>query len=263
MRPLPLFAIAVLALAPTSARGQVVAERVDLAAMQKIRDEGLGDRSRLDSLALYLNDVIGARLTNSPASRRANDWAAETFRSWGLANVKLEPWDSAFGRGWEIVSYSGRILAPWPKPLAAYPQAWSGSTLDAKGKPGTVACNVVALDVKDSTDLARYAGRLRGACVLRGAPRVIPPEFTPRETRQPLAELLNPPPPGAPGGPGNFGPNSPGQRLNAAGTQLIPAERPPAALRPSAWTYGMFLNGGHFDNRTARDSAYNPIPDRK
>jgi hypothetical protein len=260
MRPLPLFAIAVLALAPTSARGQVVAERVDLAAMQKIRDEGLGDRSRLDSLALYLNDVIGARLTNSPASRRANDWAAETFRSWGLANVKLEPWDSAFGRGWEIVSYSGRILAPWPKPLAAYPQAWSGSTLDAKGKPGTVACNVVALDVKDSTDLAKYAGRLRGACVLRGAPRVIPPEFTPRETRQTLDELINPPPPGAPGGPGNFGPNSPGQRLNAAVTQLIHAEQPAAVLQPSAWTYGMFLNGGHFDNRTARDSAYNPIP---
>jgi len=38
------------------------------------------------------------------------------------------------------------------------------------------------------------------------------------------------------------------------------AEQPAAVLQPSAWTYGMFLNGGHFDNRTARDSAYNPIP---
>ncbi|HEV8357177.1 MAG TPA: M20/M25/M40 family metallo-hydrolase [Gemmatimonadales bacterium] len=261
MRLLLLLPLAAsIALAPSPAPAQVVAERVDLAAMQKIRDEGLGTHSRLDSLALYLNDVIGARLTNSPASRRANEWAAETFRSWGLANVKLEPWDSAFGRGWEIVSYSGRILAPWPKPLAAYPQAWSGSTLDAKGKPGTVACNVVTLDVRDSTDVAKYAGKLRGACVLRGAPRVIPPEFTPRETRQTLDELINPPPPSAPGGPGNFGPNSPAQRLNAAVTQLIRAEQPAAVLQGSNWTYGMFLNGGHFDNRTARDSGYNPIP---
>src|ERR1043166_7473623 len=188
MRPLPLFAIAVLALAPTSALAQVVAERVDLAAMQKIRDEGLGDRSRLDSLALYLNDVIGARLTNSPASRRANDWAAETFRSWGLANVKLEPWDSAFGRGWELVSYSGRILTPWPKPLAAYPQAWSGST------KGMVTCNAIPLDIRDSTDLAKYTGKLKGACVLRGEPRVIEPEYTPADRRLTLDALINPPP---------------------------------------------------------------------
>jgi hypothetical protein len=215
-------------------------------------------RSKLDELASYLNDVIGARLTNSPASRKANEWAAETFRSWGLANVKVEPWDSAFGRGWEIVNYSGRILEPWPKPLAAYPQAWSGSTL-VKKKPGMVTCQAVMLDVKDSTDIAKYSGKLRGGCVLRGAPRVIAPEFTPAETRQTLEELINPLPrqQGAPGGPGNFGA---AQRLNNAITTLLHDEQPIAVLQPSAWTYGLFLNGGHIDGRTARDSVYNPIP---
>ena len=244
-----------LHLAAPAARGQVVSESVDLSAVQKFRDEGL-TRSKMDDLATYLTDVIGARLTNSPASRKANAWAAETFRSWGLTNVKIEPWDSAFGRGWEIVSYSGRILSPWPKPLAAYPQAWSGSTL-VKGKPATVSCQAVALDIKDSTDIPKYSGKLKGACVLRGAPRVVGPEFTPAETRLTLDELINPPPLRAAGAPGNF---QQFQRLNTLTNQLLHAEQPAVVLQGSNWTYGLFLNGGHFDGRTARDSVYNPIP---
>jgi len=242
------------AVAPLAA--QTVSETVDLSVVQKVKDEGM-TRSKLDDLASYLTDVIGARLTNSPGSRRANEWAAETFRSWGLANVKVEPWDSAFGRGWEIVNYSGRILEPWPKPLAAYPQAWSGSTL-VKGKPATVTCPVIALDVRDSSDLAKYAGRLKGACVLRGPPRAIGPEYNPSETRLTLDELITPPPPAPPRqGQGNFGA---GQSLATRITQLIRAEQPAVVLQGSSWTYGMFLNGGHFDGRAARDSVYNPIP---
>lgn len=242
-----------LALAGSAAAAQTVSEAVDLSVLQKIRDEGL-TRSKLDDLASYLTDVIGARLTNSPAGRRANQWAAETFRSWGLANVKLEPWDSAFGRGWEIVNYSGRVLEPWPKPLAAYPQAWSGSTL-VKGKPGTLACQAVALDVKDSTDLPKYVGKLKGACVLRGAPRAIAPEFSPENTRLTLEELINPQP--SQRGQRNF---AGGQRLNTLIGRLLASEQPAAVLQGSNWTYGLFLNGGHFDGRTARDSVYNPVP---
>src|SRR5688500_6836552 len=85
----------VLGLSALPASAQTVMERVDLSSVQKIRDEGL-NRSKLDDLASYLTDVIGARLTNSPGSRKANEWAAETFRSWGLANVKVEPWDTTF-----------------------------------------------------------------------------------------------------------------------------------------------------------------------
>lgn len=245
--------VASLALAVSlgHASAQVVSESVDLSVVRKIKDEGL-TRSKLDDLASYLNDVIGARLTNSPASRRANEWAAETFRSWGLANVKVEPWDSAFGRGWEIVNYSGRILAPWPKPLAAYPQAWSGSTL-VKGKPGTITCQAVVLDIKDSTDIAKYTGKLKGACVLRGAPQAIAPEFNPAETRLTLDELINSPRQEEPY-------RRRGQRLDTLITQFLHAEQPAVVLQGSRWTYGMFLNGGHFDGRTARDSVYNPVP---
>jgi carboxypeptidase Q len=250
-RTLLLASLALAFAAPAAA--QVISETIDPAVVQKIKDEGM-TRSRLDDLASYLTDVIGARLTNSPASRKANEWAAETFRSWGLANVKVEPWDSAFGRGWEIVGYSARILEPWPKPLAAYPQAWSGSTL-VKGKPATITCPAVVLDMRDSTDLGKYAGKLKGSCVLWGAPRAIGPEFEPEETRLTLDELINPP--AREQGQRNFGG---GQRLNALTTQLLHAEQPAAVLQASRWTYGLFLNGGHFDGRTARDSVYNPSP---
>lgn len=253
-----LVAALVLALT-TAATAQVIAERVDLSVVQKIRDEGM-NRSKLDDLATYLTDVIGARLTNSPASRKANAWAAETFRSWGLANVKVEPWDTAFGRGWEVISYSGRILDPWVKPLAAYPQAWSGSTLDARGRPATLTCPLVIFNVRDSSDLAKYTGKLKGACVLRGAPATIGPEFTPSDRRISLEELLTPPPPPtgrAGGGRGGFGQ---GQTLVSAANRLLRAEGVAAVLQPSRWTYGLFLNGAHYEGRTARDSAYNPVP---
>jgi carboxypeptidase Q len=248
----------VLALSALPASSQTVMERVDLSAVQKIRDEGL-NRSKLDDLASYLTDVIGARLTNSPGSRKANEWAAETLRSWGLANVKVEPWDTTFGRGWEIVSYSGRILEPWTKPLDAYPQAWSGST------KGTITCLVVVFEVRDSADLAKYTGKLKGACVLRGAPAVIGPEFEPRDRRIALEDLLEPPEPPAQGGRqgGQGGGQSNFARqaaLNAAAARLLRTEQPAAVLQSSGWTYGIIRNGGHFDGRAARDSVYNPVP---
>ncbi len=266
-----LLALLIASVGTASASAQVVQERLDLSVAQRIKDEEAG-RSKLDDLATYLTDVIGARLTNSTGSRKANEWAVETFRSWGLANVKAEAWDSAFGRGWDLVSYSGRILEPWIKPLAAYPQAWSGSTLDARGKPATVTCPVVILDIKDSAEVSKYAGKLKGACVLRSAPPVIGPEFNQEERRFSLEQLLEgmpnratmvstipgvpyvAPPAGAPGGRGNFA-------LNGTISRMLRAEQAAVILSPSRWGYGMFLNGGHSDGRTARDSIYNPIPE--
>lgn len=266
-----------LALLAGSARAQLVAEAIDLSLLPRFKEEGIG-RSKLDELAGYLTDVIGARLTNSPGSRKANEWAAETFRSWGLANVKVEPWDSAFGRGWDIVSYSGRILEPWSKPLLAYPQAWSGSTLGPRGRPGPVSCQAIVVEVRDSADLAKYAGKLKGACVLRGGAPITAPEFNQRERRFSLDQLINgvpagsgwlstvpgvpyvPPQPVVQGG-GQQGNFQRSQALNGATSQMLRREQPAAILRPSSWGYGMYLNGGHSDGRTARDSVYNPIPE--
>ena len=94
--------------------------------MQRIRDEGL-NRSQIPQLAHYLTDVIGPRVTGSHAIRRANQWTAAKLREWGATNVVVEPWGE-FGRGWERVLFSARMVEPFVQPLNAQPLAWTGST---------------------------------------------------------------------------------------------------------------------------------------
>ncbi|MGA2382864.1 MAG: M20/M25/M40 family metallo-hydrolase [Gemmatimonadales bacterium] len=241
---------------------QTIQERLDLSVLQRIRDEGL-NRSRVDSLAEYLSDAIGPRLTGSSGMKRANEWTAQVFRDWGLANVQIEPWDSTFGRGWERVNYSGRMVEPWIQPLSAQPLAWSGSTR------GTVNCPVVLLDVQDTTQLAQYEGKLKGACVLRGAPRDIPPEFAPIVRRSSADSLLVPPaPPRAPQGPmANLTPEQRAERfrqMRAVAARInswLKAQQPAVILQPSNWTYGMLLVQSGPEAGPARDSAnYEPLP---
>ncbi|HJS46850.1 MAG TPA: M20/M25/M40 family metallo-hydrolase [Gemmatimonadales bacterium] len=249
-------ALAALLLAPP-AGAQQVTERLDLDALAKIRAEAT-ERSQVESLAGHLTDVIGPRLTGSPAMDRANEWAVATFTQWGLAAARTEAWDSAFGRGWERVSYSGRFLAPFVQPLNATSQAWSGST------KGTITCPVVVMEVRDTADLAAWAGRLKGACVLRNAPADIPPEYTPSPRRLDADTLLAPVPE-RPQGPGQRDPDQAArfrqaQALNRAVAAFLRRERPAAILLPSGWTYNILRTGGHPDGRLARDSAYDPTP---
>jgi hypothetical protein len=69
-------ALAVLAALSSVASAQVAQESVDLAVVQQIREEGL-ERSQIPDLARYLTEVIGPRLTGSPAMRQANNWTAD------------------------------------------------------------------------------------------------------------------------------------------------------------------------------------------
>lgn len=168
----------VVAAAPAAVSAQVVQEKVDLGVAQRIRDEGL-NHSQIPDLAFHLADVIGPRLTGSSGMKQANQWTAQTFRDWGLANVTIEPWGT-FGRGWERVNYAAMILTPWVQPLNAEQLAWSGST------KGTVTGPVVALDASDSTALDNVKamhGKLKNAFVLLGAPRDIEPMWNAPATR--------------------------------------------------------------------------------
>jgi carboxypeptidase Q len=257
-----IVAFLALSASPLAAQQPVLQERLDLAALERIRDEGLS-RSQVDSLAGWLTDVIGPRLTASAGLRRAQEWAANAFRSWGLANVRIEAWDTTFGRGWERFSYSGRMLEPFVQPLRAEPQAWSGSTR------GTVTCPVVLLEITDTLQLAGHRGRLRGACVMWQRWNPVAPEFNPAPRRWDADTLLaiaatRPQPPqagpGVPGGPGGPGAFQAQQRINQAILRFLRQEQPAALLLSSGWTYGILRTGGHPDGAMARDSAYEPTP---
>src|SRR5215216_6004765 len=78
--------------------------------VERIKDEGL-NRSEVMRTLEYLTDVIGPRLTGSPALRRANEWTRDRLTQWGLQNAHLEAW-GPFGRGWTLKRFSAEAIEP-------------------------------------------------------------------------------------------------------------------------------------------------------
>jgi hypothetical protein len=235
---------------------QIAQERVDLDVIRKIREEGL-QRSQLPDLAGHLTDVIGPRLTGSPGMRAANDWTAEKLRGWGFTNVTVEPWGE-FGRGWERVAYSGRVLTPYVQALQAIPTAWTGST---KGMVTGAAAIVRADSV---ADLAQYKGKLKGAIVLSQPLREIPQEWEAAAQRTSLDELLGPP---APEGPEREQPDRQQmmermrrmRELRDSADRLFRAEGVVAVLVPSSRAYGILRGGGSTAGRDPKNPE--PLPE--
>jgi carboxypeptidase Q len=106
----------------------------------------------------HLTDVIGPRLSGSPAMRRANEWTAERFKAYGLSST-LEPYD--FGVTWERGPISVRLLEPFTRAVTAFSWAWTAGT---GGK--ALAGPVVMTDLVNPDSFAVYKGRVRGAWLL-------------------------------------------------------------------------------------------------
>jgi hypothetical protein len=165
-RLVPLVLLLTVLLAPVTADARPTAPApagTDAVAMdKKIIDEAKNGSEIMANLT-YLSDTIGCRLTGSPALKRANDWAADRMKSYGLTNVHLEGWTIPLG--WERGSASLRVIEPeGGKPMTVASAGWSPST------PGKITGELKILNAKTSRDLAPYKGKLRGAIVLQGAP---------------------------------------------------------------------------------------------
>jgi carboxypeptidase Q len=133
-------------------------EAVDQAAVQKIRDEGL-NHSKVMETAFYLTDVSGPRLAGSPGLRRAQNWAVNQLKSWGMANAKLESWGK-FGKGWEVQKNYAAITVPYYHAIIAIPKAWT------PGTNGPIKGDVVLIKADTVTDLNQYKGKLAGKIVI-------------------------------------------------------------------------------------------------
>jgi carboxypeptidase Q len=118
----PAQVIAVMLVVTAGVHGQ---EPVDREMVDRIKREGF-ERSRVEELFNQFTNVIGGRLTSSPAHREAVEYARRTLTGWGLDNVHLEAWE--FGRGWTLERFSVELLEPRYMPLIGYPQGWSPST---------------------------------------------------------------------------------------------------------------------------------------
>lgn len=151
-------------------------EPVDHAMIARIKDEGL-NRSRVMELFNHLTNVIGPRLTGSPAHQQAADWSATQLRGWGLANVHLEPFP--FGRGWTLEKLTLEMTEPRYFPLIGYPEAWTPST------SGELVLTPVYLGDLTVDQIRGRGAQLKGAVVLPWQPQ---PAFLKEDRPQPTEQ---------------------------------------------------------------------------
>jgi hypothetical protein len=200
-----------------------------------IKAEGLKN-SQASAIFTTLTDVLGPRLSGSPAYNESARWAMERLRSWGLANPRLEPFE--FGRGWSLDKLTVELTAPRYMPLIGYADAWSPPTSGVlTGAP---------IYVGDSTldAIDKMGDRLRGAIVLVNRPQT---EFLRADRMEPSVgtgpvQTGNPPLPT----PSSAAP--PAQIL-----QRLRTLRAGVALSPGAMEHGTVRVQGNRNN--ARDAV--------
>ncbi len=142
-------------------------EKIDIAAYQRIRDEGL-NHSHVMDFAYALMDGIGPRLTGSPNLKKANEWTRDTLTKIGCENAHLEDWGE-FGLGWQQLNTWARMVTPDTAVLILQATPWSPST------PGPVTGDVVFVSIQSESDFDTYKGKLAGKVILFGAMREVPP----------------------------------------------------------------------------------------
>jgi carboxypeptidase Q len=254
IRRRPVAAAATLALAltfvPVSA--QLGPEKVDLDAISRIKDEGF-QRSRVMDITSWLTDVYGPRLTNAPGFRKAGEWAVKEMTSWGLANVKLEPF-GPFGRGWSNDKFYAMATTPGGSfPLIGMASAWT------PGTNGLVSGEAIHAVIETEEDLAKFKGQLKGKIVLSAAMRDVPALWTPPARRYTEEELevleretdTTPRGRGRVGGPGRQGSPAAGRGGQGAPsfaqrrTQFFKDEGVVALMSPGRGDGGtVFVSGG-------------------
>jgi carboxypeptidase Q len=105
-----------------------------------------------------LSDGFGGRLTGSPAYNHAAEWAANQFRSYGIQNVKLDPF--TMESGWVRGSAHGEIVSPVPRKLYLESLGWSPST-----PAGGVSGELLIVDDVSKDALKTLLPKARGKIV--------------------------------------------------------------------------------------------------
>lgn len=144
------------------------AAAADPVALDKKIIADIKANSHVSNNLQHLCDVIGPRLTGSANLKKANEWAAEKMKEYGLTNVKLEPWEIPVG--WERGTATMKMIEPNPgKQIPVAANAWTPGT---KGK---ITGEVVYMNASNKDDLAKYKGKLKDAIILSRPPSNIAP----------------------------------------------------------------------------------------
>jgi carboxypeptidase Q len=209
-------------------------EQIDYQAINKIKQQGMSPQtSRVMEISSWLTDVYGPRLTGSPNTQKAGEWAVSKMKEWGLQNVSLEKWPEQmqFERGWANEKFYMAATSPQAFPIPGTPTAWT------PGTSGLVKGEVILVTETTQADLEKYAGKLKGKWVLIQAAPDVPALWTApatRNTTEALERMALAPGPssefgvttlGAGRGAGQGGPGG-GRQGAAGGGQAQPGAKP-------------------------------------
>lgn len=134
------------------------AQGKDSAIVQQIMKEA-NDNSQLTKLGHELMDVIGPRLVGTPQMKRANDWAVEHYKSWGI-DARNEQWGQ--WRGWERGVSHIDLVYPRVRSLEGTQLAWSPNT----GGKTITAETIIIPDLRDSVAFKEWLPNVKGKFVL-------------------------------------------------------------------------------------------------
>jgi hypothetical protein len=209
--------ITALSLASMLAMPLIGEEKVDLAAIHKIKYEAFQNSKVMETM-FWLTDANGHRLAGSPGYKKAGDWAVTRMKEFGLSNVKTEKW-GPFGKGWNYTHYEGHMIEPSYSPLIGFPLAWTAGT------NGTVSGEPILTTLANDADLAKWKGKLKDKIILTEALKdqaMIMAAPAKRWTDAELANEAMAPDPGLSRGPRGGGPPPAGGRPARAGAPGAP-----------------------------------------
>jgi hypothetical protein len=134
------------------------AEDGTLPSLVKIAGEGQMNSHAMEFLT-ELSDDVGARVTGTPAERKAEDWGVAKMNAIGLANVHKEKY--TIWRGWTRGTADAEVLTPVRHKLHVDSMGWTGSTA-----AGGVGADVVAVNLLDIDNEIKNVSRLKGKVAL-------------------------------------------------------------------------------------------------
>ena len=158
----PLLVITLVASAdlPTAVAAQQLA--TDDSVLRAIWDEAM-NRSQLEPMGQALLDSIGPRLTASPQMERAQDWAIQKLRGWGI-EARLEEYGT--WEGWDRGPSHIDLISPRVRSLEGRILAWSPGT-DGRPVEGGVS---YLPEIRSPADWQTFLGTVSGNWVMLSYP---------------------------------------------------------------------------------------------
>ncbi len=135
-------------------------------ALVKIAGEGMMDSHAFQYLT-ELSDDIGARVTGTPAERKAEEWGVAKMKAIGLENVHKEKYQ--LWRGWTRGTAQGELLEPIRRPLHVDAMGWTGSTPTGGAEGEVLPVNLFEID-EEVKNTSRLSGKIV-MVVMHGEPK--------------------------------------------------------------------------------------------